>query len=157
MTFKEYGLKQNKVELKDVAIAILDLEYTLIDLVDAEKAMDELGKVFSLLFGYANTKSIDITSSGVLEYWRLNSKNYKMTQESKTSQSYLYTLRTSLKNLYKEENENNNLFDMVLKTMLYIDSLNWSLDIILANSLPIEAPKEGDLIVPPKKKSKKIA
>jgi hypothetical protein len=46
---------------------------------------------------------------------------------------------------------------MVLKTMLYIDSLNWSLDIILANSLPIEAPKEGDLIVPPKKKSKKIA
>lgn len=137
MNFKEYATKQGTADLKDLTFSILQLEETLIDTLNTEKAIEHLADVFSSIFKYSNKLKVDITASGVLEYWKMNIKTY-VAGKKMSSTEFLYDLRASLRGLYRKTKEENYLFDMALKTMLFIDSLEWSMEMIINKSLPIE-------------------
>ena len=156
MKFSEYSKKIGLgAELKDITVTVLQLEETLIETLDTEKAMKEFGDLFSVLYRYSNAKNIEVDKTNVLEYWKMNTQFYPLTPDKLTTTVYLYGLRTCLNNLYKGENEDSFLFDMILKTMLFITYLGWSTDIILNNSLPVIEQAGSELEIPTPKKRKK--
>lgn len=143
MTIKEFSnCCKDKVNLEELSKSILFLEQELMESSETEKKINSLFNFLEKLFSYINAEKVDVLKTGALEYLLLNIRTYDAPAEM-SKDSFLYVLRTSLRDLYSEKNVESNLYHMVLHSMVYIDLSNLSIDAILNKSKCLPNPTEA--------------
>lgn len=149
MELKTFNEKTKSIKEKNsllqLTLSILTLEETLTEVDNKVELIKHLGTVLKFSFIVVNENKIDINNKDVmdldLDNWKNNIKRYKMHNQV-TKDSYLYTLRNSLKKLIQLLNDDKessfvkvHIFEIIIKTFLYIDYLNLSIDTILEKQI----------------------
>ena len=135
---KYYEQKINVANLETITYAILMLEENLFETTDVEQKIERLGNLLYELSSYSKEIQSGVLTTGVLEYYRLNISTYKSSPKI-SRESFLCGLRISLRNLFQGKNVADHIFDMILKTMLFIDYSDLSIDMIVRHSLEIKS------------------
>ena len=147
MRLKEFSsevksLKTNEKEnIKNaMVLSVFKLEEILAEEgANTEKIVDQLGEVLTTSFSFANERGIEINNPEVeeldLDHWKDNIMSYKEnTSDIVNAHVYLYTLRNALRYLIDEKDAINTkgyFFEIIIKTFLFINFLNLSIDSIL--------------------------
>lgn len=144
MELKTYisNIKVEKNNLYNLVIAILKTEETL---TEKESDIDLVLKNLSLLlkkaFQYVKEYKIEISNKNPdldLDNWKNNIHMYKVKNPNMNKDVFLYSIRNSL--MYLLEVERNKtlqkayIFEIIIKTFLFINFLNLSIDSLLAMS-----------------------
>lgn len=145
---------KSKTILLDLIYEILRLEELLIENSDITKNIKQLGEVLyqSLLLTVDN--KIDINDKNNkdldLDHWKNNLSKYRLINKVE-KEIYLYTMRNTLKNLIPVLDTKDELsikvyiFELIIKTFLYIDYLDLSIDAILEAKLKtIKIPEKKE-------------
>lgn len=139
-------VKLNKIKNSLLALTydILKLEEVLVESTEKEKEIKHLGDILQSAFIIVSENKIEINNKVELDLdldnWKNNIKKYKITHNI-SKEVYLYALRDSLKNLIKAIDNKNEvdiktfIFELIIKTFLYIDFENLSIDHILEKQM----------------------
>lgn len=141
---------KTKSSLLDLTYDILLLEELIVESSDIPKEIEQLGTVLKSAFVIIVENKIDVNNKDYpdldLDNWKNSIKKYKL-KNSVSKDIYLYTLRNSLKNLIQAMEVKNEvsiktfIFELIIKTFLYIDFLDLSIDSIMENKaklIPIQ-------------------
>jgi hypothetical protein len=145
-------VNKSKNSLIDLTYDILTLEELMIESSEPVKEINQLGNVLKSSFMLIFENKVEINHKEIpdldLEHWKNSIKKYKV-KNAISKDVYLYTLRNSLKNLIKSCETKDDLsikiylFELIIKTFLYIDYLDLSIDTILEkivkNIVPIKS------------------
>jgi hypothetical protein len=156
-----------KNSLLDLTYNILVLEETLTEYVEPTREIRCLGEVLKAGFVLLIENKLEINNKENpdwdLDNWKNNIGKYRLKTKI-DKEIYLYTLRNSTKNIIKFTDEKNDwnikvfVFELLIKTFLYIDYVNLSIDAILENQLKtipnppktIEKKEEKEIVEVPK-------
>ncbi len=156
--FEKAKLVKDKNVLLTLTHTILKLEEHLIEGINEEFTIDQLGDVLKVAFIIVGENKIDINNSVVdldLDNWKNSIRVYRI-KNAITKDVFLYTLRNSLKNLIEAKDANFTklyIFEIIIKTFLYIDFLGLSIDTILEKKMKSLVPTKEPVI---KEKVEKI-
>lgn len=135
---------KTKSSLLELSYEILKLEELLIENADFSKNITQLGDVMYQIFLCLIDNRVDINSTTNpdldLDHWKNNIKKYRLKNKV-SNDIYLYTIRNTLKNLIRASQDNSeyyvkvHLFELMIKTFLYVDYVDLSIDAILESKL----------------------
>lgn len=126
-------------------------------------------------FAYIKEHKIEINSEVNdldLDYWKNNVSLFRSKSPDMSTDVFLYSIRTSLRYLLELKKDKNlqkaHIFEIVIKSFLFIDFKNLSIDSVLKSESPIkieepepepkvEVKKETVKVEPKKEETKKIA
>jgi hypothetical protein len=140
---------KTKNSLLDLAYDILLLEELIVESAVPTKEINQLGDVLKSSFVIVSENKIEINNKENpdldLDNWKNSIGKYRLTNPV-SKEVYLYTLRNSLKNLMKSIEDKDEvsikvfIFELIIKTFLYIDYLDFSIDSILENKIKLFLP-----------------
>lgn len=151
---------KSKTTLLDLVYETLKLEELLIENAgDTSRHIKQLGEVLYQSFLLTVESKIDINDKNNkdldLDNWKNNLKKYKLVNKVE-KEIYLYTIRNTLKNLIPVIDTKDELsikvylFELIIKTFLYIDYLDLSIDTILEAKLKtIKVPEKKEEEIKP--------
>lgn len=130
---------KNKKDLIPLIISILNCEEVLVEKSEnLELVKNELKNFLNTLFIVIKSNNVNIKSETKeldLDYWKDNIKDYRSQNPNMNKDVFFYSIRNTLKYLILEINNKihltAHLLEMVIKTFLFIDFLELSLDDIL--------------------------
>jgi hypothetical protein len=139
---QELKIVKDSNHLLSLTHAILKNEEILIEnYTNIEIVKIELRNLLNQSFFLIKEHKIEINNSEVkdldLDYWKDNIASFKSKNPDMNREVYLYSIRNSLKYLIETKKTKNlfkaHLFEIIIKTFLFIDFLDLSIDKILEN------------------------
>ena len=134
------SIKTTRNSLLNLTYDILNLEESLIEINNKTHEINLLGELLKSSFIIISENKIQVNNKDKkdldLDNWKNSIKKYALKNKV-DKYIYLYALRVSLKNLIKAIDELNTenikiyIFELIIKTFLYIDSIDLSIDHIL--------------------------
>lgn len=140
MELKKFAEKVKTVKYKNTVLSltlnVLKLEEVFEEKEFTEKIINYLGEILKDSFALVNENKIPINNKEMpdfdLDNWKDSVKLYKKKMPAiPNARTYLYVMRSSLKNILDEKDIKIYLFDLIIKTFLFIDTLNLSIDSVL--------------------------
>jgi len=142
MELKKFLDKAKVIKTKNILLAltssILQLEENLIEISSSEKLINQLGEVLKDIFIFIGENKIEINNKELkdldLDHWKDDIRTYKPVHPGMSTDVYLYSMRNALKHLLDEKDIKLikvYSFELAIKTFLFIDFLDLSIDTIL--------------------------
>jgi hypothetical protein len=149
MELKNYiaKLKNNtdkEAILLSLTVAILEAEEVLIEqYVNTPKVIEVLKNILRVSFSYCKENKIEVNNDKTkdldLDYWKNNIQIFKTKSININKDIFFYSIRNSLMFLIKEKKEKllqkAYIFEIIIKTFLFIDFLNLSIDVLLSSDI----------------------
>ena len=137
---EEIKIEKNKETLLSLTQSILKIEETLVEnFSNTDKIKEDLKSLLYNCFYFIKENKIEINNEEVkdldLDFWKDNITFFKSKNPNMSTDIYLYSIRNSLMFLLdiKKEKVLQKAYslELVIKTFLFIDFLNLSIDSIL--------------------------
>jgi hypothetical protein len=134
--------EKGKDNLMALALSILKLEETLIEKAsDTNAVITSVKEMLDQSFLYTRDNKIEINNTVQdldLDYWKNNIHIFKTKNPDMNKDVYLYSIRNSLKFLLEIKKDKAlqkaYIFEIIIKTFLFIDFLNFSIEAIIAGT-----------------------
>jgi hypothetical protein len=159
-------LEKGRDNLQALTLSILKGEEMLIENhANTEGIINSFKSILMDAFAFIKENKIEINDSKVndldLDYWKNNIGLYKTKNPDMTKDVYLYSIRNSLKYLLDTRKDKTlqkaHIFEIVIKTFLFIDFINFSIDSVLKSNEVIVKSEPIEVKKTPKIEDKKIA
>jgi hypothetical protein len=142
MELKKYieslKLEKGKDNIHNLSLNILKLEEIIVESATHEKLVQGVGDLLEASFLFVKENKIEVNNEVQdldLDYWKNNISIYKSKNPSMSKDVYLYSIRNSLRYLLEHKKDKILLkayiFEIIIKTFLFIDYLNLSINSIL--------------------------
>ena len=137
---EEIKIEKNKETLLNLTQSILKIEETLVEnFSNTDKVKENLKNLLYNCFYFIKENKIEINNEEIkdldLDFWKENITFFKSKNPNMSTDIYLYSIRNSLMFLLdiKKEKILQKAYslELVIKTFLFIDFLNLSIDSIL--------------------------